>query len=533
MAGLPRALALACLTCALTAGCGGSHLYSKQDHELARQAQAAFDKADVSASLEAEYVLLADMLAHELAIVRRHTLARRDAELVAIIGATDDASSWQFLKTRIAARERDLVGEGGQVVELYQAVALLPVHERFLRDHQTDYELLRQPGDPTLSCPPPRPPATTEKPGSTPGATPGPKPEARIEPSPAARPSFQAFAEQCTRYQAALATLRDFAAPGSELGRINRDLAAIEELVRGVAAQVAAQLSAQRALEDQVAAARKANASIDIGKELAARRDRVARLVAPIAKHLGSARDVASRLGMRDLELDTAMTRIEEQRQAVDHLVEFLIQCQGELPARFPPEIQLSLAIARTVPAIALDLRAGRRFPRVGALVLESEHLRLEAEALAARRARADKRRALLAQKRDALTTELRYLGQARAVLERLDEPTRRQPLFDAYRKNELVRRAVAEALLAYANAWTVGRVAQEEIDYMLIGQAHEGALDASAAALAQWENLIRVPLAQLVALHSAGVTSDDISRIIGHIITAAGLTAVGIGVNR
>jgi hypothetical protein len=514
MAGLPRALALAGLTCALAAGCGGSHLYSKQDHELARQAQAAFDKADVSESLEAEYVLLADMLAHELAIVRRHTLARRDAELVAIIGATDDASSWQFLKTRIAARERDLIGEGGQVVELYQAVALLPAHERFLRDHQTDYELLRQPGDPILSCPPPRPPA-------------------RTEPSPVARPSFQAFAEQCARYQAALATLRDFAAPGSELGRINRDLAAIEELVRGVAAQVAAQLSAQRALEDQVAAARKAGASIDIGKELAARRDRVARLVASIAKHLGSAREVASRLGMSDLALDTAMTRIEEQRQAVDHLVEFLIQCQGELPARFPPEIQLSLAIARTVPAIALDLRGGRRFPRVGALVLESEHLRLEAEALAARRARADKRRALLAQKRDALTTELRYLGQARAVLERLDEPTRRQPLFDAYRKNELVRHAVAEALLAYANAWTVGRVAQEEIDYMLIGQAHEGALDASAAALAQWENLIRVPLAQLVALHSAGITSDDISRIIGHLITAAGLTAVAVGVNR
>jgi hypothetical protein len=514
MAGLFRALALAGLTCALAAGCGGSHLYSKQDHELARQAQAAFDKADVSASLEAEYALLADMLAHELAIVRRHTLARRDAELVAIVGATDDVSSWQFLKTRIAARERELVGEDAQVVALHQAVALLPVHERFLRDHQTDYELLRQPGDPTLSCPLPAPPA-------------------RPEPSPAARPSYQAFAEQCTKYQAALATLRDFAAPGSELGRINRDLSAIEELVRGVAAQVAAQQSAQRALEEKIAAARKAGTSIDIGKEIAARRDKVAKVVAPIEKHLGTARKVAARLGASDLDLDAAMARIEEQRQAVDQLVAFLIQGQGQLPARIPAEIQLSIEIARTVPAIALDLRAGRRFPRVGALVLESEHLRLEAEALAQRRARADKRRALLAQKRDALTTELRYLGQARAILERLDEATRRQPLFDAYRKNELVRRAVAEALLAYANAWTVGRVTQEEIDYMLIGQAHEGALDASAAALAQWENLIRVPLAQLVALHSAGVTSDDISRIIGHIITAAGLTAVGVGVNR
>jgi hypothetical protein len=530
MAGLFRALALA--GCALAAGCGGSHLHSKQDHELAKQAQAAFEKADISASLEAEYGLLAEMLAHELAIVRRHTLARRDAELVAIIGATDDASSWQFLRTRIAARERELVGEGAQVVELHQAVALLPVHERFLRDHQTDYELLRQPGDPTLACPLPRPAA---KPDAAPAAPakPGAKPDTRSEPSPAARPSYQAFVEQCTKYQAALATLRDSAAAGSEIGRINHDLAAIEELMRGVNEQVAAQQSAQRALEQQIAAARKAGTPIDIGKEIAARRDRVAKTIAPIEKHLGSARKVAARLGASDLTLDTAMARIEEQRQAVDQLVAFLIQGQGQLPERIPPEVQLSIEVARTVPAIALDLRAGRRFPRVGALVLESEHLRLEAEALAQRRARADKRRALLVQKRDALITELRYLGQARAILERLDEPTRRQPLFEAFRKNELVRRNVAEALLAYANAWTVGRVTQEEIDYMLIGQAHEGALDASAAALAQWENLIRVPLAQLVALHSAGVTSDDISRIVGHIITAAGLTAVGIGVNR
>ncbi len=532
MPGLPRALALACV---LAAGCGGSHLYSTQDHELAKQAQVAFEKADVSASLEAEYVLLADMLAHELAIVRRHTLARRDAELVAIIGATDDASSWQFLKTRIAARERDLLGEdASQVVELYQAVAVLPVHERFLRDHQTDYELLRQPGDPTLACPLPASPALPEaKPNAKPDPGAAAKPGAVAGPSAAARPSYQAFAEQCTRYQAALATLRDFAAPGSELGRINRDLAAIEALVRGVAEQVAAQQSAQRALENQIAAARKAGTTIDIGKELAARRDLVAKAIPPIEKHLGSARKVAARLGASDLTLDTAMARIEEQRQAVDQLVAFLIQGQGQLPERFPPEIQLSIEVARTVPAIAMDLRGGRRFPRVGALVLESEHLRLEAEALGQRRARADKRRALLAQKRNALTTELRYLGEARAILERLDEPTRRQPLFDAYRKNEAVRRSVAEALLAYANAWAVGRVTQEEIDYILIGQAHEGALDASAAALAQWENLIRVPLAQLVALHSAGVTSDDISRIIGHIITAAGLTAVAIGVNR
>lgn len=518
MARMHRALSIAGLAGMLAAGCGGSHLYSKQDHELAKQAQEAFDKADLSASLDEEYALLGEMLDHELAIVRRHTLARRDATLIAIIGGTDAASSWQHLESRIAGRARDILGGAPQFLEMRKALALLPIYERDLRGHQTDYELLKEPKDPRLACPPS-----------------GAVDKSKI--SAGARPSYEQHERSCNQYQTTLAALRRSVTPDSVLGSINTQLAAIEELERGVAKQVAEIQGAHQALEKEIARARAARTDaakkLDVAGKLKEMKKKLDQTLEPMDKHLATARKTAESLGLEDLDLVTEIARLEEQRAAVDALVEYLISGEGEAPEEISPEVQLRLELARQVPAIAAELASARRFPRVGALVLESEHLRLRIQALKQRRERAGKRRALLGDRRDALLAELRYLGEAQNALDGIDAGAKRLALFDAYRQRESIRGEVADALLSYANAWTVGRLAQEEIDYKLIGLAHESALDGTAAALAQWENLIRVPLAQLVALHSAGVTSEDISRIVGHIITAAGLTAVGIGVNR
>lgn len=521
MARMHRALSLAGLVGMLAAGCGGSHLYSKRDHELAKQAQAAFDEADLSASLEQEYALLGEMLDHELAIVRRHTLARRDAVLILIISGADARYSWQYLESEIADRATEIAGGVPQLTQVRQALDLLPSYERNLRGHKTDYGQLRQPGDPALACPPS-----------------GPVDESKI--SAVARPSHAQFASACNEYRTTLAALRKSVTPESELGRLDAALAAIDELESGLAKQVAEIQSAHGALEKEIARARAAQTDagkkLDVAGKLEDMQKKLDKALEPIEKHLATARKTAEALGLDDLALAAEIARIEEQRQAVDQLIEYLISGQGEPPDEISPEVQLRLEIARAVPAIGVELASARRFPRVGALVLESEHLRLRIQALKQRRERAEKRRELLRDKRDALLAELRYLGEARNALDRIDRidaGARRMALFDAYRQKERIRGEVAGALLSYANAWTLGRLAQEEIDYRLIGLAHESALDASAAALAQWENLIRVPLAQLVALHSAGVTSEDISRIVGHIITAAGLTAVGIGVNR
>ena len=513
MARFPRALWLTGLTCALATGCG-SHLHSTQDHELAKQAQAAFDKADVSASLDEERGLLAEMLTQELAIVRRHTLARRDADLVAIVGGDAPGSSWQRLAILLGERERVLAGADPATIQAMRvSAASLPGREADLRKFQAAYDLARVAGDPSLACPLPDPRPTKISPG--------------------AGIFYDGFAAACDDYRRALATVRDFATPGSALGSLNAELTALDALERGLVEQANERQKAQRELEARVKKARDAGTPIDITKELADRRDKLAKRIAPIQSKLAGAYRAAQGLGLDDLDIDARLAELAEQRQSVDLLVEFVIQGQGQLPERIPPDVQLALQIARTVPALAVELRNARKFPRVGALVLESEHLRLAAEALGQRRARAPRHRALLVKKRDAIIAELLYIGQARDALARIDEPSKRLPLFEAYRRSDAVRRDTADALLAYANAWTIGRVAQEELDYMIIGLAHESALAASAVALAQWENLVRVPLAQLVALHGAGITSAELSTIVGHIITAAGFGAVGVGVNR
>jgi hypothetical protein len=90
----------------------------------------------------------------------------------------------------------------------------------------------------------------------------------------------------------------------------------------------------------------------------------------------------------------------------------------------------------------------------------------------------------------------------------------------------------IGRSLLHYANSWSIGRLAQEEIDYLLIGNQHKQALDDSEIALAHWENLLGVPITQLVALHGAGITSEEIAKFGLGIVNFVGLTAIAANVD-
>ena len=68
----------------------------------------------------------------------------------------------------------------------------------------------------------------------------------------------------------------------------------------------------------------------------------------------------------------------------------------------------------------------------------------------------------------------------------------------------------------------------QDEIHYMMIGVRHEAVVDNSENALGQFENLVAVPLSQLVAYHGSGIKPEQI----GNLISAAGLSVIGVGVN-
>jgi len=90
-------------------------------------------------------------------------------------------------------------------------------------------------------------------------------------------------------------------------------------------------------------------------------------------------------------------------------------------------------------------------------------------------------------------------------------------------------RELMVSALLRYANSWTLGRFVQEEMDYRVIGLRHLAVIDQSEVAFAQWENVLSVPIGQLVEYHSGGIRPEDVANL----INALGLGAIGYGVNK
>lgn len=94
--------------------------------------------------------------------------------------------------------------------------------------------------------------------------------------------------------------------------------------------------------------------------------------------------------------------------------------------------------------------------------------------------------------------------------------------------KSSTCKQAVAEAMLHYANAWTLGFGPAHEAQLTYFGEVDAGALAQSAAALQGWERVLGVPIDQLVLYHSGGVKPEEVARLV---IEAAGLFGL-VGTN-
>lgn len=188
------------------------------------------------------------------------------------------------------------------------------------------------------------------------------------------------------------------------------------------------------------------------------------------------------------------------------------------------------LEVGRTIKALDAHIGASLKTPPPRALVLTAEHLRLELER-AKRAVRAEERRlALLKKRADALVTELTLLRQVKTEIDQRksgDCPRSASITrdFDEHRKQDrdACRLRIARILLLYADSWTIGRLPQAEARYLIIDVRHQASIDASEVALLEWQNLIQVPLGQLVAFHGSGIRSEDIGRL----LQALGLGAI------
>lgn len=241
----------------------------------------------------------------------------------------------------------------------------------------------------------------------------------------------------------------------------------------------------------------------------------------------------ADATALTDLKFHGTVVALEERLDQVTSLLGEFVATSGEAPKldALSKEARLNLAMLKTAPAFADELAEALSYPHPSALLLESEHLRIQLEYARSRFARADARLQLLRQRQQSYIEELSTLHLAYESLEPLGvtEGDKSVSIYTAYKSDEADwQEAVVAGLLHYANSWTLHRVLQEELDYMLIALDHKAALDASRLAFAQWANLIGVPLAQLKSLFASGIKPEHI----GNILQAAGFTAIGIGVN-
>ncbi len=513
----PCVLLMACLG---STGCAGAHLYHEGNFTVAQKAQATFEAADLPGSIDTERAHLEQMLQTELAIARRHWRAQRDKPLGIMIDAArepldkdtdkprDQSFFWPvFLCTTVNKRLDDL--GSGDLEALQNLEIEIGEKEKGLAGFKDQYLLVQ----PTKEDPAPTCPLPEEIPTEVSSA--------------AAQTLFGAYSQACAELLELFETRKTrLASFSGSLRELAMEIAEDdEERVRTRAELQRFSLAykmAKKAYDDAV----KDGQATDLAAE-----------AEDLKKKLGAWMEVAAEIGkLKPLHLDSLIGALEEAQGHVSDVLDAVITVGEEGSQALGPEIDAKLRLVAVLPSLASELGDALKLPNVSGLLLESEHLRLQRELAKRRLANANLRLELRGRKYKAMITELGLLRESEGALLRFRKDAdgkqlcpAKGPLVEAFGDSTSECKAwIAEALLAFANSWDAGRAVQEEIDYHLIGLQHDVSLDSSEIALAQWQNLIGIPVSQLVALHGTGIKPDDI----GNLVQALGLGAIASNVD-
>jgi hypothetical protein len=501
-------IAIAVLVSLGTLGCG-VHLHSPANQKLAERAQTEFQDAKITETMNEERSRLDELLKQELAAVRRLTLAGRDAAVVQIVAAGDIAGSWTAWKDDIHRRLQLLLGPpdavqpahyGPLIGELAGAqFAFTSARDALTRDRR-QYVAAPGPQDrPPLSACPAVPAAGTSSP-----------------PAPPTDPVLKAFwddyATECQAYRTAYGRLlargktanNVGATEKSALGKFFADLRHAEEEIENARAEM---LKARAVYQAQIKTLKEATAK---GTSTAP---------ADLDKLVGALE------ALRKAPIFGQQEAVSAQLDSVVALLDNVAKGTTTVT----PVDQGNQKVVETIQALNQALQKTGEKPTPGALVLAAEHLRLELERASRRVRFYEARSNLLHQEGVAFVTELTLL---RRTLTELDGgPSKGCPQTNAlahsyevdYATKSTCRDMVVASLLLYADSWTVGRLPEEEIRYLLISLDHAAAIDSSEIALMQWQNLVAVPLGQLVTFHRSGITSEEI----GQLLQVLGLAAI------
>ncbi len=494
----------------LSSGCAGTHLYNKANHEMAKKADSSFKDVELSKSLVKERERLAEFLSQEIEVVRHQTLARRDAQLIAIIGNNKKS----FNKFKEIINERLLKLVDSDVEKFVEITNLIRAQEQKLANIAETYNFFPEAAKHPLSC------------------------------SGKSLPSFEddsiqdminEYSVECNKYKELKSEMSKLFGKG-EYG----ELANTIQNVKTERDNMAAELKTRN---------EKYNAALKIYKTLKDNSQDFSAIAKELIKRLDAldgpfsvGTQALKMLGLEDLKLIGQIEKLEEQRKSIGTIIDKISKGESISETDAASDTKIDIRIASTIDSLSQLYTKFNTYP-LNALILQNERLRIEIDGLKRRVVNAKEQLYLMERKRDAIKLEVDSLVEAAKYLrfaeqKKCGENTlisnfipKSKSGAETDSKSDC-QDDIGRSLLHYANSWSIGRLAQEEIDYLLIGNQHKQALDDSEIALAHWENLLGVPITQLVALHGAGITSDEIAKFGLGIVNLAGLTAIAVNVD-
>lgn len=182
------------------------------------------------------------------------------------------------------------------------------------------------------------------------------------------------------------------------------------------------------------------------------------------------------------------------------------------------PKTATHIKIALSIASLSKHYAKTKTIPTAGALKIEAERLRFY---LASAQQRYDNSLELIKlyeQKFEALIKEAYCLINVDSHLNKIDMKNRSKMIFQIKDNADL-----AYALQNFIEAWTIWHAKYAETDNRIIALNDKSSLDSTVIALAQWNNLIAIPLARLEAYHASGLTTEQIA----YFLQAAGIAAI------
>lgn len=214
-------------------------------------------------------------------------------------------------------------------------------------------------------------------------------------------------------------------------------------------------------------------------------------------------------------------------------------------------ELQLEASRRRVQPEVDPALVAGApRFARVlqttiegidrieaalreldlAVLALIRETLRVERDALAEAQVFAERRVRLERVKLAAQLEEAALLAEALTGLHKLELAGCAGQGLVAAHEAKKCRDDLTRALVAFGNAWTLGRAAQRQADVLDLGARHDASLARSRAAVAVREVYLAAGVAELVKFNKSGLAPEALAQLIvntvGFAVLAGGVYA-------